>query len=153
LRDVYVQRLGGREAMRKYIASKPSASQREFLTPVTELGIEAPLARESLEEWNKAVADMETALAAGPWLAGETYSLADIAYASYITRLECLQLDFMWEKRRRVTGWYDRLKNRPAYQSAIVKWLVKDEIERMRENGRRLKSDLKRMLSARSLSE
>ena len=37
-------------------------------------------------------------------------------------RLHCLEMDFLWEDKPRVAGWYERLKARPAYQAAIIDW-------------------------------
>jgi glutathione S-transferase len=58
----------------------------------------------------------------GPdWLIGD-YSLADIAMAPYMERLNCCALEFLWADRPRVSDWYARLKARPAYQQAILDW-------------------------------
>ena len=57
------------------------------------------------------IADMDRALAEGPWLAGDTYSLADIGYAPYVTRLDHLKfLGGMIAQRPRVAAWYDRMR-------------------------------------------
>jgi glutathione S-transferase len=84
------------------------------------------------------IADMEQALAdhRGPWLAGETYSLADVGYAPYVTRLDHLKfLDGMVEKRPRVAGWYDRMRARPSYTEALVKWFNRKYLPLMDEKG------------------
>jgi glutathione S-transferase len=43
---------------------------------------------ESIKRFNKLLCDMETALSEDPWLAGKKFSVADIGYAPYITRLD-----------------------------------------------------------------
>jgi glutathione S-transferase len=60
---------------------------------------------------------MNEALANGPWLLGETYSLADIIVAPLIDRMADLGYAEIWEgKYPRVTEWYERMKARPAFQ-------------------------------------
>src|SRR5579863_9690806 len=79
----------------------------------------------AIQRLDKMIADMEKALTdhGGPWLVGETYSLADVGYAPYVTRLDHLKfLDGMVEKRPRVAAWYDRMRKRSSYQEALAKW-------------------------------
>ena len=60
---------------------------------------------------------IELALAKnGPWLVGD-YSLADVAVAPNLYRLDCLKMKALWEKGHPlVTEWYNRLIARPAFQ-------------------------------------
>ena len=147
MREEMMGRFKSREELQAYIASHPKAVNREMLRQTTELGIEAPLLRTSLQLFDKLLADMETVLANGPWLAGETFSLSDIGYAPYITRLDCLQLDFLWERRPHVAGWYERLKARPTYKPSITDWFVKSEIELMRKSGLKARETVQGLLS------
>ncbi len=59
----------------------------------------------------------------GPWLAGSSYSLADIAYSSYMMRLENLHMTPMIDARPEVRDWVDRLKARPSWEIALGKWV------------------------------
>ena len=61
---------------------------------------------------------MELALADRPWLAGSTYSLADIAAAPVIDRIERLGLTGVWKDLTLVEGWIERLTSREAYARA-----------------------------------
>jgi len=55
----------------------------------------------------------------GPWLLGETYSLADISVAPLLDRLEDLGLEALWEESYpRVAEWLARIQARPAYGRA-----------------------------------
>jgi glutathione S-transferase len=67
----------------------------------------------------RAVDRLAAALAEGPWLAGETFSLADIAAAPFVDRLEELFLDGLWEDKPALHDWIARLKARPAYAAAL----------------------------------
>ncbi len=85
----------------------------------------------------------EKTLRAGTWLPGEAFSLADIAYAPYITRLDHLQLSPSWGHRPHVAEWYTRLQGRKGYQEGLVEWfnpryLFADE-RRVATNGAKLK--------------
>jgi glutathione S-transferase len=55
----------------------------------------------------------------GPWLLGEHYSLADIAVAPLIDRIEDLGLEALWtDDHPRVDDWLKRMQARPAYGKA-----------------------------------
>lgn len=55
----------------------------------------------------------------GPWLIGSQYTLADIAVAPLIDRVEDLGLEYLWEERHpRVAEWLARMQARPAYRKA-----------------------------------
>ena len=62
---------------------------------------------------------MEETLAESAWLAGNEFSLADIGYAPYITRLDHLQLQFLWDKRPHIPDWYDCLRERRGYTDVL----------------------------------
>ncbi|HLI20596.1 MAG TPA: glutathione S-transferase family protein [Stellaceae bacterium] len=64
---------------------------------------------------------MEETLAAGPWLAGREYSLADIAMAPFINRIEVLKRPEMVSaaKRPRLADWWQRIQARPAFKEAF----------------------------------
>lgn len=80
------------------------------------------------EEINAAYARIDVALdrmekmltqRGGPWLIGD-YSLADIAVAPHMHRLERLGEAKRWEQKRpAVAKWYERLNARPAIQKAF----------------------------------
>ena len=64
---------------------------------------------------------MVESLKTGPYLAGDVYSLADVAVTPYILRLELVNLAKMWEARPGVAQWWERVRKRPATESAIFK--------------------------------
>lgn len=147
LREEFIARFDSSEELQANIASKPNPRNREFLRQTTELGIEAPLVSESIELFDKLFADMEAALSRGPWLTGETYSLADIGYTPYITRIACLQLDWLWHDRPHVADWYKRLKSRPTYKPSISDWFDEKEIDLMQKNGLKARGTLQQLVS------
>ncbi len=64
---------------------------------------------------------MQDALATRPWLAGKEYSLADIAMAPFINRIEVLKRPEMVQssRRPRIADWWQRVQARPAFKQAF----------------------------------
>ena len=70
---------------------------------------------------NDALNILEGRLQQVPWLGGDSFSLADIAAAPFIDRLEALNFAGMWSQQPAVQAWILRLKSRPGYQAALPK--------------------------------
>ena len=67
------------------------------------------------------LARMEAALADGPWLAGATFSLADIHLSAYIVRIgEHAARGVRLDDCPRTADWWDRLQARPAFARAKI---------------------------------
>lgn len=87
-------------------------------------GVAAPHVPPALRTFDDYFGEMEDALARAPYLAGDTYSLADAAVTSYVNRAELLGMDRMWTERRpRLTDWLARIRARPSYKPAIEGWM------------------------------
>jgi glutathione S-transferase len=64
--------------------------------------------------------DRMIAESGGPWLFGADYTLADIAVAPLLDRVEDLGLEWLWEESYpRVVDWLARMQARPAYGTAF----------------------------------
>ena len=80
---------------------------------------------EQLAVWRRTLAEgigkAEAALAKGPWLAGEDYSLADIAFFAMAARMPGRFADIMGaEISPRVMDWLARMNARPAVKAALA---------------------------------
>ena len=77
----------------------------------------------SVEQIARTVERMEHALDKGPWLLGERYTIADITVAPLIDRIADLGFSDIWSdgRRPRVSDWYRRMRERPAFQRAFPK--------------------------------
>tara|TARA_Y100001970_G_scaffold288157_1_gene414711 strand:+ start:3193 stop:3900 length:708 start_codon:yes stop_codon:yes gene_type:complete len=74
----------------------------------------------SFEQITKTTSRMEQALADGPWLLGEIYTLADIIIAPLIDRMADLGLSYLWnDDCPRVNDWFIRIQARPAFDKAF----------------------------------
>ena len=68
------------------------------------------------------VKDIDAALEYGPFLAGNSYSLANAALTPYVHRLWMLGCEPLWTRDRpRVGDWYGRIKSRPAFAEVFTK--------------------------------
>jgi glutathione S-transferase len=74
----------------------------------------------ALDELKRTVERMEKTLAAGPWLLGDDYTLADIVVTPSIDRMNDLGLAAVWSEMPRVTAWYARMQARPAFKKAYI---------------------------------
>lgn len=110
------------ENLRNYLERIPQADRRERLQKAIDLGMDAPTFAPAVRRFDRLLADMEDALSTGSWLAGDTYSLADVAFTPYMVRLAHLGLDDMIRSRPRVAQWKESLFQRPSYQSAVAAW-------------------------------
>jgi glutathione S-transferase len=81
-------------------------------------GFDADEVRVSLDELSNTLDRMESALAKGPWLIGDAYTLADIVVTPTIDRMADLGLSSMWAQRPMVDDWYQRIQARPAFAAA-----------------------------------
>jgi glutathione S-transferase len=74
----------------------------------------------SLEQLGNTCRRMNEALSKGPWLLGQQYTLADIIVTPLIDRMADLGFSDLWEtKYPRVTEWYQRMRERPAFQATF----------------------------------
>lgn len=72
----------------------------------------------AIEFLNKRFGQLEKALARGPWLAGDVYSLADIAW--FPNTIVLRMMGYSFNAFPNVKGWIKRIEARPAYQSHIA---------------------------------
>ncbi len=86
-----------------------------------EVGVSEAEENEAYAKLDYLLDQMERKLGDGPWLAGASYSLADIAMAPMINRIEVLARPEMISaaRRPRVADWWQRMQARPAFQQAF----------------------------------
>ena len=90
---------------------------------------------------------MSDQLNATPWLAGDQYSLADVALIPYVLRLEHLQLGWMWERKRPAIGrWLEQCKKRSNY-SGIANYIDPKYIELLARTGQDARSRIESILA------
>ncbi|WP_378942170.1 glutathione S-transferase family protein [Mesorhizobium sp. ANAO-SY3R2] len=64
------------------------------------------------------IADMERALTGSEWLAAETFSLADVAMAAFVDRLDRLAMECLFASFPHARHWAQRIRERPSFATA-----------------------------------
>ncbi|MDE0537993.1 MAG: glutathione S-transferase family protein [Rhodospirillales bacterium] len=119
-----------------YINSIPDPVRRARKRSAIVDGWKSPEATNALLTFNKAIKWMEDSLGKWTWLAGDGYSLADIAMTIYLNRLHILSMSPMWEgKFPKVSAFWETVSARPSFQPAIYDWLPGELENEMRANG------------------
>ena len=136
------------EAVEAIAKTRPPAYRQSFA--LFQMGVDNPNLPGAVRRMNKMVSDIDSALAdSGPWLLGRDYTLADVAYAPYFTRLDQLRfLEGMIEKRPRAAGWYERMQSRDAYRAALTRWFNPKYLPLMEAKGNEAWPRVKEMLAA-----
>jgi glutathione S-transferase len=138
----------GMEELEKFHQKMPDPVKRKRSWENVTKGIESRYFPEAVKRFDRLLGDMETALAGGRWLAGKEFSLADTGYAPYIIRLDHLQLEFLWDKRPHIAGWYERLMERRAYKEALDDWFNQAYLSLMKEKGAEAQARVKEILES-----
>jgi glutathione S-transferase len=123
------------DELKAYIAGIPDARRRERQRQQIERGMDAPQFADAAKAFDAFLSDFETQLAGTDWLAGRTYSLADIAYTPYLIRLDELQLWRWMDRRPHIAGWYERIRARDSFAPAYTDWKNDAYVDLMRETG------------------
>ena len=110
-------------------------------------GVESNYFTPAIKRWDKLFSDMEAALGGNTWLTGEEYSLADIAYTPYLTRMDHLKFMGLFDQRSQILDWYGRVKARPNY-AGISDWINDKYIPLMAEKGDEAWPRVKEILAA-----
>ncbi len=136
-----------RDELEALINNVPDPAKRERIREDIMKGVDSRHFAGAVKRFDKLLEDFETALANGPWLAGIEFSLADIAYAPYMVRLEHLQLGMLWDKRPHVAAWSARLKEQRGFKSAITDWPNPSYLTLMEEKGTEVQTKIKAFLT------
>lgn len=113
------------EELAARFAAMPDPAYRERQRLSLLHGVAAPHVPPALDAYDRFLGQMEETLTRAPYLAGETYSLADIAATPYLNRADQLGMDRLWVGRRpHVEDWLARMRARPSFDTAITRWLT-----------------------------
>lgn len=113
----YGQKGGDFEAV---AARVPVRERRDVWTRLAR-GLQASDLDKARDRIGLCVEKMEADLANGPWLAGEAFSLADIAVYAYLAYLPRLAPELVDAgKAPRTAGWLKRMAERPAVKAALA---------------------------------
>lgn len=136
------------EELEAQIEKVPNAAKRESKRAMIYEGVQSAQFPGAVRRLVKLLDDMEAKLEQGPWLAGETYSLADIGFTSYITRIEHLRLTDWIESRPNLARWFERVTARPSFDEGLGRWINPDYITLMKETGDKERNAVDAILKA-----
>ena len=106
------------EQIEARLAKSPSKQRTEYKRDVALHGLQSKYVRQALDHHLKLLKMMDSALARGPWLAGEAFSLADAAVIPYILRLDLLKLDKLLSEK--AGDWYRRMRERGSVRKEML---------------------------------
>jgi len=106
--------------LEKVLARVPTHERRERWRKIARDGVLAEEIEHCYGEMERCLTQVEAAITRGPWLAGDAYSLADVAMIPFIDRLRNLRPDLCPPERyAAVADWYGRMRARPAFDAAF----------------------------------
>jgi glutathione S-transferase len=123
------------ELGRAMLEQIPNLFKRERRRDVIEKGPDSVHFVIAVQRMVQLLDEMEEALAGRPWLVGDEYTLADVAFTPYLLRLEHLDLLGMVAQRPRVADWYARCQARPSFAEALRKWENEKYLTLMKQRG------------------
>ena len=126
----------------------PDPGRRAIRRSVVDHGVQAPEFTGAFTAHLKTFALAEQALTGTPWLAGEEFSLADVALLPYVLRVDHLALNSLLEDRPALTGWYRRMQDRPSYQPAVAAFLPEAAVAGFRRAGEAVAEEVQRLTAA-----
>jgi glutathione S-transferase len=125
-----------KEEIKMHYDAIPDPIRRERLWDLAVNGIASKYFSTSIFRFEKLFTDMEITLSENKWLAGNDFSLADIAFTPYITRFNHLNLLGLIDQRPNILSWYNRMRKRYSYKLAIEDRLEDNIINLMAEKGK-----------------
>lgn len=102
---------------------------------ILEQEFEAPFVKDAVLLHDKVLREMNIALESQPWLAGDEFTLADIAIVPYVTRLDRLGLEGMWATLPKVGSWLERVQARPSFDLAITAFASNSYDDELKKHG------------------
>jgi glutathione S-transferase len=130
----------------KWLVGIPQQDRRERLQSLLELGLQSPHFAPAVKRYAKLFDDFESALEHSSWLAGERFSLADIAFAPYLARLRHLGFDILFDRHPRATDWARRVTERPSVLGGVERWFNPKYLELFEKQRPEAKLTISRLL-------
>ena len=124
--------------------------RRDRFMSTYEVGVHSPFVLHGIYAFDRTFKHMEATLSerGGPWLLGETPTLADINMMPYVARLSYLGLLDAWTADRpRVNEWWARAREWPSFKSGLSDLVTEAEFAEMREHGPSIRKDVEALLA------
>jgi len=103
------------EEVEAMLTALPDERRRERQRQLFEHGLSSPEFQRAMKTFEDTCADMEAELSGSSWLAGSSYSLADIALLPYFVAMEVFGIESAFEPFEGVCRWYRAACSRPCF--------------------------------------
>jgi len=119
------------------IDAMPDPKARAARRSVIEHGVEAPEFASAFDEMLTLLDEVDAALLPGGWLSGSAFGLADAAILPYVLRLDHLAMTPLLASTVRpgLSDWYERVRARPSFETAVARWAPEFAVKVLRSNG------------------
>ena len=103
----------------EWTARHPHEANRQLFRKAAQGPVDQDAIDDAKKQFRLVFGRMNDALEESTWVSGETFSLADIALAPAIDRLEACGLSDLFEEFPKVADWCERVRQRPAFAGAV----------------------------------
>jgi glutathione S-transferase len=118
----HVNAAAGEDAVREYYKEMQEVVRRRNDAINIEHGLDSPLLPDAVAYFKKLFHDMNDVLADREWLAGDSYSLADISHGVYVGRMAGFNMAPLWSHLEYFVNWHARFKARPSFAAGVTDW-------------------------------
>lgn len=102
-----------------------------------ELGVEAPAFQSAVSTTLDFLGKLTECLGKNEWLAGSEFSLAEASVIPYVTRLEHLGMDFLWQEEpsRPLKEWISRVQSELSFKTAVLDYFPAETLAMLKVGG------------------
>jgi glutathione S-transferase len=118
----HVNQAAGQEAVDQYYREMQEDVRRRNDLINIEHGLDSPLLPLAVAYFKNHFRHMNDALANHQWLAGDSYSLADISHGVYVGRMAGFDMAPLWDDLEYLNDWHARFKARPSFAEGVSRW-------------------------------
>ncbi len=123
--------------------------RRDRVKSTLEQGTDSPFVLHAVYAYEKAFKLLEeTLVESGPWIMGDSPTLADIALMPFAARLHYLGLLDVWlTDRPRIRDWWALTQEWPSYRRGLADLITDAEIAEMHEHGPGIRGEIAALLA------
>lgn len=141
----------GPQGVEEFLNGTPGVSVtpewRKRKRELVELGLKAPAIEEKIRLHFKYMEEANKALEGKEWLTGDMFSLADVAMAPYLNRLDMLGMSALWTDRLpNLERWFQTIKSRPLFVACFLDQCPPELTRDLMEFGSKTWPDIVEML-------
>jgi glutathione S-transferase len=113
----------------------PDRERRKRHSRWVEYGIDSEDLPDAIATFQETIANLDAALARGAWTVSDQFTLADVALAPYFQAIDQFGWSGFTAKASRVAAWFERVRTRPSFKSAILDQYEPGQLDRMKQMG------------------